>query len=140
MSVNVELHDLSATVGQNDHDIEKADDGAKTTANTSIGAMLQSNFVGSFGRSATYLTSADHALRDRRLADLHAEREKLVVYVRGSQQKVSAVHMAKWLTYLAIYSRTAGPRAYRPSKWNPTEPRAELTKQTEEPQPAEPGP
>lgn len=86
MSVNVELHDLPATAGHNDHDRK-----SRTTALRQRRRCRSPRCCSPISSEASvgrlrYLISIDHVLRDRRLVDPYAELEKRVDYARGSQQ------------------------------------------------------
>ena len=100
---NVEPHNLSATVSQDDHDVEQSKRGRHRDEHVDGGDA--DCFVAQEAAPCRRRRSdpSHHVLCDRGLADLDAELQELAVDTRRTPQWVGAVHLPDQITNFAIH-------------------------------------
>src|ERR1700693_4660834 len=100
---NIESHNPSATVSQDDHNVDQSKRGRHGNEHVDCGDaecfVAQEATPGRRRRPS----SSHHVLRDCGLADLNAEPQQLAVDARRTPQRVGAVHLSDQITNVATY-------------------------------------
>ena len=100
---NIEPHNPSATVSQDDHNVEQSKrdrHGDEHVDGSDADCFVAQEPTPGRRRSSD---SSHHVLCDRGLADLDAELQKLAVDTRRTPERVSAVQLLDEITNFAIY-------------------------------------